>query len=604
LGDTICAIKTAWLFANAYPCSKYLLTLHPRHDLNFLWDKFCDTYHVERIYDTFDDGNMDQRFAAWDEWRTTRKINGIGFDLYRELYRRIDGANRQTVLCGTEHGLGRKNIFEYFYYGQESAVHPCIGGDSFDGDALFYHPPLRPTRDVYLAPKAKCQGNRTFTFDYWSKVVHKLLDEGLTVTVNHDEAFCEDCNGHPNYRRIFPSMRDLQAEIARHKITTCGNTGVGWMAATCNAPLLAMQPIDSFFQDYRYEWCGVKSLVEIIDEPDADYCVARLVEECQKMLVFTAGVYDVLHSGHLKHLEESKSLGTRLVVGINSDRAVKERKGPDRPHQKADDRAAVLRGCKYVDEVVIFDDASPLALIQELRPQIITCGPDYKPDAVVGKEFVESYGGRVVITGGERTVTSSQTIQRIAKANTMAKAIVDIPRLTPNPPQKLKLAGDQLVSVLSLEGAIADVGCYRGAYGLLFKRLAPARHVHLFDTFEGNPHTDPLCHHKAGEWVAELGEVKRNVGDDSYTHFHKGLIQDTAANTGPFCFVFVDCDTYQGTRAAIELFWPQLVPGGKMVFDDAIDWLPCAGVEKAIDEAFQLDKQQRFMPEHAVVVTK
>jgi D-beta-D-heptose 7-phosphate kinase/D-beta-D-heptose 1-phosphate adenosyltransferase len=105
------------------------------------------------------------------------------------------------------------------------------------------------------------------------------------------------------------------------------------------------------------------------------------------MLVFTNGCFDILHVGHIRYLQASKALGTRLVVGLNSDASVRRIKGPDRPINSQEDRAEVLGSLACVDEVVIFDEDTPYELIKRLRPDIITKGGDYEVDDVVGKDL-------------------------------------------------------------------------------------------------------------------------------------------------------------------------------------------------------------------------
>jgi D-beta-D-heptose 7-phosphate kinase/D-beta-D-heptose 1-phosphate adenosyltransferase len=110
------------------------------------------------------------------------------------------------------------------------------------------------------------------------------------------------------------------------------------------------------------------------------------------MLVFTNGCFDVLHVGHIQYLEQSKNLGDRLIVGLNSDESVRRLKGPTRPVNGQDDRRRMLKALRCVDEVVIFYDDTPYDLIVSLEPDIITKGGDYRPEDVVG------YGlSRVVI---------------------------------------------------------------------------------------------------------------------------------------------------------------------------------------------------------------
>ena len=105
------------------------------------------------------------------------------------------------------------------------------------------------------------------------------------------------------------------------------------------------------------------------------------------MVVFTNGCFDVLHRGHIDYLEKSKKLGTKLVIGLNSDASVRRLK-IGRPINTQEDRKSVLLSLKCVDEVIIFDDDTPLNLIQSLKPNIITKGGDYKVSEVVGSDIV------------------------------------------------------------------------------------------------------------------------------------------------------------------------------------------------------------------------
>jgi rfaE bifunctional protein nucleotidyltransferase chain/domain len=102
------------------------------------------------------------------------------------------------------------------------------------------------------------------------------------------------------------------------------------------------------------------------------------------MLVFTNGCFDILHVGHLQYLEQSKNLGDRLVVGLNSDDSVRRLKGPTRPVNNQADRKRMLLALRCVDEVVIFDEDTPYDLIVSLQPDIVTKGGDYLPENVVG----------------------------------------------------------------------------------------------------------------------------------------------------------------------------------------------------------------------------
>ena len=113
-------------------------------------------------------------------------------------------------------------------------------------------------------------------------------------------------------------------------------------------------------------------------------------------IVFTNGCFDLLHIGHTRYLEAAKRLGDRLVVGLNSDHSVKQlAKGTNRPIVPAEQRAEVVGALACVDYVTIFDEADPLALIQAILPNILVKGGDWSTDRIVGKEYVESYGGSV-----------------------------------------------------------------------------------------------------------------------------------------------------------------------------------------------------------------
>jgi D-beta-D-heptose 7-phosphate kinase / D-beta-D-heptose 1-phosphate adenosyltransferase len=105
-------------------------------------------------------------------------------------------------------------------------------------------------------------------------------------------------------------------------------------------------------------------------------------------VVFTNGCFDVLHRGHVELLKYSKSLGT-VVVGLNSDQSVKNLKGENRPFFSQEDRKFMLESCKYVDEVIIFNEETPYNLIKRINPDIIVKGGDYKSDDVVGNDVAK-----------------------------------------------------------------------------------------------------------------------------------------------------------------------------------------------------------------------
>ena len=112
-------------------------------------------------------------------------------------------------------------------------------------------------------------------------------------------------------------------------------------------------------------------------------------------IVFTNGCFDILHVGHVRYLQQAKSLGKYLIVGVNSDASVRRLKGPTRPIQNENDRAEILAALSSVDYVVIFDQDTPEELIHLVRPSVLAKGGDWKPESIVGGPFVMSYGGQV-----------------------------------------------------------------------------------------------------------------------------------------------------------------------------------------------------------------
>jgi len=112
-------------------------------------------------------------------------------------------------------------------------------------------------------------------------------------------------------------------------------------------------------------------------------------------LVFTNGVFDLLHAGHLQSLEQARAFGDRLVVAVNSDSSVRRLKGPDRPYQPAHDRALLLAGLRVVDAVIEFDEDTPAELLAELLPDVLVKGADYEGREVAGGEAVRAAGGEV-----------------------------------------------------------------------------------------------------------------------------------------------------------------------------------------------------------------
>ena len=113
-------------------------------------------------------------------------------------------------------------------------------------------------------------------------------------------------------------------------------------------------------------------------------------------VVFTNGVFDLLHPGHVRYLRDARALGDALIVAVNSDRTVRAIKGPERPVTPEHERAEVLLGLASVDAVVIFDEETPYAAVQAIQPDVLVKGADWGLHDIVGRDVVEARGGRVV----------------------------------------------------------------------------------------------------------------------------------------------------------------------------------------------------------------
>lgn len=140
---------------------------------------------------------------------------------------------------------------------------------------------------------------------------------------------------------------------------------------------------------------------------------SRTVRARGETLVFTNGCFDILHVGHTQSLEQARSMGDRLIVALNSDSSVRALKGQTRPLVPLSQRMRVIASLECVDWVISFRSPTPLSLIQDLRPDVIAKGGDWKLDEIVGREAVESWGGRVARLTEVQGVHTSHLIQRI-----------------------------------------------------------------------------------------------------------------------------------------------------------------------------------------------
>lgn len=155
--------------------------------------------------------------------------------------------------------------------------------------------------------------------------------------------------------------------------------------------------------------------MRVMDLPD----VAAFVSEQRargKRIVFTNGVFDLLHPGHVRYLQDARALGDVLIVGLNADESVSRNKGPGRPITPQGERAEVLAALSSVDAVVMFPEDTPVAIIRRVQPDILVNRADWPADQIVGRDTVEARGGRVVTLPAALGHSTTSIVERVKNA--------------------------------------------------------------------------------------------------------------------------------------------------------------------------------------------
>jgi D-beta-D-heptose 7-phosphate kinase/D-beta-D-heptose 1-phosphate adenosyltransferase len=163
----------------------------------------------------------------------------------------------------------------------------------------------------------------------------------------------------------------------------------------------------------RTSGTGIRLEKKIKSLPQLQKAIRSLKSQ-RKRIVFTNGCFDLLHYGHVKYLQDARNKGDALIVAVNSDASVRKLKGKSRPIVPEKDRARVIAGLASVDFVVIFNQDTPLTVIQALKPDILVKGADWNPNAIVGKDFVESYAGKVTTIQFVKGLSTTNLIRKIA----------------------------------------------------------------------------------------------------------------------------------------------------------------------------------------------
>ena len=146
---------------------------------------------------------------------------------------------------------------------------------------------------------------------------------------------------------------------------------------------------------------------------DAAIAFAEALRRDRKRVVFTNGVFDLLHPGHVRYLRAARAEGDALIVGLNSDASVSAIKGPDRPLTPESERAEIIAALECVDAAVVFNEETPGEIIRQIQPDVLVKGADWAADAIVGRDTVEARGGRVVRIPVEQGWSTSAIIEKV-----------------------------------------------------------------------------------------------------------------------------------------------------------------------------------------------
>jgi len=160
----------------------------------------------------------------------------------------------------------------------------------------------------------------------------------------------------------------------------------------------------------------VKSSPQVGLEQEEVALFAERVRGRGGVVVFTNGVFDLVHPGHVRYLKQARRLGDALIVAVNSDRSVRMNKGPGRPINDERERAELLRALECVDAVTVFDQETPHAVIERIQPDVLVKGADWGADEIVGRDIVEARGGRVVRLALTEGFSSSRLIERVRRS--------------------------------------------------------------------------------------------------------------------------------------------------------------------------------------------
>jgi D-beta-D-heptose 7-phosphate kinase/D-beta-D-heptose 1-phosphate adenosyltransferase len=257
-------------------------------------------------------------------------------------------------------------------------------------------------------------------------LLEKLELEAVILTLDKDGAYLATRDGERRWVRTRPrNVYDVAGagDMLLAMLATARLGGAGWAQATALCNMASGLEIEKYGSaPITRQEIVQELLVEAGQRQGKQRSLDRLMGELSrhraagKRIVFTNGCFDLIHLGHIKYFQFAKAQGDLLVVGVNTDRSIRRLKGPKRPIINETDRLSVLEELESIDYLILFDEPTPLDLIERISPEVLVKGADYTKEQVVGWEWVEQHGGRVALAPLVDGRSTSAVIQRILEA--------------------------------------------------------------------------------------------------------------------------------------------------------------------------------------------
>jgi D-beta-D-heptose 7-phosphate kinase/D-beta-D-heptose 1-phosphate adenosyltransferase len=364
-----------------------------------------------------------QQLFRMDEESTEPLSN----EQYRQLLQAYkDNLKKADIVCLQDYNKGllrsdicREMIESAKKAGKKVLVDPCLAADYSKYACATLITPNRQETFANVGFDIKTSDDAARAAE---QLAQKLLLEAVVITLDKEGAYLHTAD----VRRLVPTIpRNV------YDVTGAGDVVLAVIAVTLAAgcDYLTAVRLSNIAGGIEVEKFGVAtvSIDEIVNEiisvnrgssgkiRSVDSILTELDwhRKQKETIVFTNGCFDVLHRGHIEFLKFCKAQGNVVVLGLNSDRSVKQIKGPDRPVNNQHDRAAVLAALETVDYIVVFDEPDPLNLIKQVKPDVLVKGRDWEQKGVVGRDFVKSYGGRVVLAPLVEGQSSTATIEKM-----------------------------------------------------------------------------------------------------------------------------------------------------------------------------------------------